>query len=68
MEAAINIQKWYTYKHIALLLSEAQLITFFFHLYTSTNPMTLLTGIRGHVAEEWVPRTQPDNGGIDNPI
>lgn len=67
-EAAINIQKWYTYLHIALLLSEAQLITVFLHLYTSINPVTLLTGIKGHIAEKWVPRTQPDNRGIDNPI
>lgn len=54
--------------HCCLLLSEAQLITVFFHSCTSTNPVTLLTGIKGHIAEKWGPRTQPGKGGTDNLI
>lgn len=51
-----------------LLFSGASLITVLFRLYTSTNPLTLLTGIKGHIEAKWVPRTQPDNEGIDSPI
>lgn len=51
-----------------MLFSGASLITVLFQLYTSTNPLTLLTGVKGHIVAKWVPRTQPDNEGIDSPI
>jgi len=39
-----------------LLFSGASLITVLFRSYSSTNPLTLLTDIKGHIVAKWVPK------------